>query len=180
MLTDIFSPTIRRYRVPLAVWFLHICAAAALLSFGILSFFLRGDHPPQGSVSAYFLEIDMFKILSFVSRFDLRFVCLAPALIGLMMVFFGCAYEASAQLHLLKSQGAEALAAYQAHVALAQLSVFGVIWTGVTNSSVTMSGVVQGYGQALVFFVTPLCVGFTLVARLLVRVNRAFLFGRLD
>jgi len=114
----------------------------------------------------------MFKILSFVSRFDLRFVCLAPALIGLLTVFFGCAYEASAQLNLLVLQGADALDAYQAHVASAQLSVFGVIWAGITNSSISMSGAIQGYGFALVFCVTPFCLFFSLVARLLVRFNR--------
>ncbi len=110
----------------------------------------------------------MQKILIQYSSFDLRFVCLAPALMGVLLVMFGCAYEASGQATLLSQYGANALAAYQATVAMAQLSTFDEIWTGLSNSSVTMSGAIQAYGFVLVFFVTPLCPVSMLLARTLV------------
>jgi len=115
----------------------------------------------------------MYKILSKVSRFELMFVFVALALPGVLTVIFGCAYEVWAQNQLLELNGADALRAYQAYVDIQQLTPFQVIWHGVTNTSASMSGCIQGYGFALVFFLTPFCLAVVLMARTVVWLNRS-------
>jgi len=119
----------------------------------------------------------MYKILSKVSQFELMFVFVALALPGVLTVLIGCAYEVWAQNQLLELNGADALRAYQAYVDAQQLSPLQVIWHGITFTSVSMSGFIQGYGFALVFLLMPFCLVVVLLARAVVWAKRTHPHG---
>ena len=112
----------------------------------------------------------MMKIISKVSNFELILVFMVPAIPGVLAVLVGLVYEAWVQSHLLDLHGAEALRAYLSLSGSANASVFRAIWLGMTNSLPWKSSVIQAYGFALLFFVTPVCVLCSLFARCYVRV----------
>lgn len=108
-------------------------------------------------------------VLDVLASLNLLHVFLVPAGIGALIVFGGCAYEQSAQLHLLRSEGIAALDAYLALVQSHQLSLGEFLVASVTGHCYSISAVWQGIGFWLVFVIAPLCMVFTVLARIEVR-----------
>ncbi|MBB4517430.1 hypothetical protein [Paraburkholderia fungorum] len=108
-------------------------------------------------------------LLDVLASLNLLSVVLFPAGLGALFVIGGCVYEQSAQAHMLHGGGLAALDAYLALVQSHQLSLGEFLVASVTGHCYAVSAVWQGIGFWLVFVVAPLCMVFTVLARIEVR-----------
>ncbi|CAB3754650.1 hypothetical protein [Paraburkholderia humisilvae] len=113
--------------------------------------------------------------LSFVRRvasWNLLYSAGLTALVGGIVVLYGCAYEASAQVHLLQGSGRAALDAYLAQVSAHQLSFGAFLVESVTGRCYAISAAVQGLGFWMVFGIAPVVASLVLLARFEVRMTQ--------
>lgn len=113
--------------------------------------------------------VDFLGLLDVLASLNLLSVVLFPAGLGALFVIGGCVYEQSAQIHMLHSGGVAVLDTYLALVQSHQLSLGEFLVASVTGHCYSVSAVWQGIGFWLVFVVTPLCMVFTVLARIEVR-----------
>lgn len=92
-------------------------------------------------------------------------VVAAIVLTGCALVIFGCAFEAQAQLALLRASGPVALDSYLAHVRSQQLSLAAFMVESVTGHGYAYSAFMQGVGLWFVFVLASLSAALLFAVR---------------